>query len=724
MNLPDIFTGDPLAGLKGDSAKVVAETLNLWFAALRAGLPVPQLKLATDSLSAAWRADEDDNLCLYVGEPGAIESAQVKVATVDKATGQLVLEQSLADETTPDADERKLSTPADVVRRVTKATTFFEPGAVEDVRARAISDKIKDGAVSLAGYFLPIDIDYTNALKRALTASRSVQVPRGTFDISPQELNGLSGEIIGVSKRGSVLRWRVDDASKSLIKVTGLSVAMAFRNLTIDGRHSVIGDTPGYYAAIDFQAGGNSRLELDGVSFKDGRILDVRVSGPTDAFHTEFRMIGCTFEGGMIGTATRASACVQCQDRVHATWLGNDASLPELPATYGRAGFLFQRATGSPTTSYGTLVANSNRFRNMGRGDADTLGCIDVYSGANAVVINGNVAENIRGRAYSVKGDQSSIQITNNIARNCVGPAAATTPIVLFQDLYDMESDRGLIMMGNIVDGSTGHGFFVDGEGGAGAARFKVAIIAKNIALNCALDGIRVRFIAKTSVTGNTLDQCGGNGISVIDADDWAAVNDNQISNCSGHGIEFSNANTDADLVARQNIIRTVAGRGISLSSQARSYKVVGNDILGAALGLQTSGSLAASLIADNDFEDVSTGVWSKAGTDAAGLVWERNRHTAALSFTLRVLTISGGVIEPFLDWHYVETEGLAATDDVVTINGGRDGRRLTLYPNNNARLATLKATGGNFAGVDVAFTNAGVGINLVHRGAFWTRAA
>lgn len=607
------------------------------------------------------------------------------------------------------------------------AIAFLEPGPEEDVRPRTVDDKLKDGAVSLAGYFLPIDLDFTNALKRALTTGRAVQVPNGTFDISPQELNGLSGEIVGASKRGSVLRWRVDDASKSLLKITGVNVDLAFRNLTINGRHDVIGDTPGFYAAIDFQATGFSRLEVEGVRFTNGRILDVRVSGPTTVGFTEFRLAKSDFENGMVGTATRAAACVQCQDNVRAIWIGNAASLPELPAVHGRAGFLFQRASGSPITAYGTLIATGNRFFNIGRGTVDTLGCLDVYSGARVVSIGGNTCENVNGRAISVKGDQSSIAIVGNVISNVKaagGVAEGCPAIVLFQDLFNSIVDRDICISSNVVTGCDGYCIFVDGEG-VSSARYRNALIAANTLSGAGLDAVRVRFIHGATIRTNKIDGAGANGIAVSDADDHVVVEANDIENVGAHGVDCNTALTDADLKIRGNNIRNMTGgssRGVSIGGACRSYQIDGNDIEGGAFGVYTSGSAALSSIRRNRITSVN--VISRSGTDAL-LVFDENITTNTVAFTLRELTIAGGAVTVWADWQWIDTEGDAASDDLDTIGGGIEGRVVTLYAANSGRDVVLKDGTGNLRlNGDFTLNNAEDSITLRYRGGVWCEAS
>ncbi len=47
-------------------------------------------------------------------------------------------------------------------------------------------------------------------------------------------------------------------------------------------------------------------------------------------------------------------------------------------------------------------------------------------------------------------------------------------------------------------------------------------------------------------------------------------------------------------------------------------------------------------------------------------------------------------------DWHRVDTEADAATDDLDTINGGSEGQVLTLRAENSARTVVVKDGVGN----------------------------
>ena len=59
-------------------------------------------------------------------------------------------------------------------------------------------------------------------------------------------------------------------------------------------------------------------------------------------------------------------------------------------------------------------------------------------------------------------------------------------------------------------------------------------------------------------------------------------------------------------------------------------------------------------------------------------------------------LTIASGVITFTQNWHRVDTEGSAATDDLDTINTGVDGHLLILRPASDARTVVIRHNAGN----------------------------
>lgn len=84
-------------------------------------------------------------------------------------------------------------------------------------------------------------------------------------------------------------------------------------------------------------------------------------------------------------------------------------------------------------------------------------------------------------------------------------------------------------------------------------------------------------------------------------------------------------------------------------------------------------------------------------------------------------LTIASGVITVTRNFHNVDTEGDAASDDLDTINGGVDGMELTLTANDPARTVVMKDGTGNLrlAG-DFSLDNNQDTITLIYNGSAW----
>ena len=70
-------------------------------------------------------------------------------------------------------------------------------------------------------------------------------------------------------------------------------------------------------------------------------------------------------------------------------------------------------------------------------------------------------------------------------------------------------------------------------------------------------------------------------------------------------------------------------------------------------------------------------------------------------------LTISSGAVTATKNYHTLDTEGGAGTDDLDTINGGSDGQLLILRDDSDSRDVTAKDGTGNLAlEGDFTFTN------------------
>lgn len=88
-------------------------------------------------------------------------------------------------------------------------------------------------------------------------------------------------------------------------------------------------------------------------------------------------------------------------------------------------------------------------------------------------------------------------------------------------------------------------------------------------------------------------------------------------------------------------------------------------------------------------FSNVSGNI-NLANSDSVKLI----KCTGAI--TGRNLTINGGVVTITTDYHLIDTEGAAASDDLDTINGGVDGQFLMIACVNAARSVVVKHNTGN----------------------------
>jgi hypothetical protein len=95
----------------------------------------------------------------------------------------------------------------------------------------------------------------------------------------------------------------------------------------------------------------------------------------------------------------------------------------------------------------------------------------------------------------------------------------------------------------------------------------------------------------------------------------------------------------------------------------------------------------------------------------------------APIVFTRSDLTVASGAITPTLSYHRIDTESAAATDDLVTINGGSVGQRLLLASVSGTRDTTIKHGTGNIrlvGGTDFVLAGVRDKIELICSGTEW----
>jgi hypothetical protein len=114
-----------------------------------------------------------------------------------------------------------------------------------------------------------------------------------------------------------------------------------------------------------------------------------------------------------------------------------------------------------------------------------------------------------------------------------------------------------------------------------------------------------------------------------------------------------------------------------------------------------------------NDAQTEIVAVETELGTDVAGSQTDlKTRLARSLDDNGNLVmndstsqTISSGAVTISQNFHRIDTESSAASDDLDTINGGTDGYILFIRPANDARTVVVKHNTGNIysvSGTDV----------------------
>lgn len=87
-------------------------------------------------------------------------------------------------------------------------------------------------------------------------------------------------------------------------------------------------------------------------------------------------------------------------------------------------------------------------------------------------------------------------------------------------------------------------------------------------------------------------------------------------------------------------------------------------------------------------------------------------------------LTISSGAVTKTYSHHTIDTESDAASDDLVTINGGSEGEVILLRPASGARTVIVKHNTGNIwlpGGADISLDDSDDYLLLIYSGSKWS---
>lgn len=558
--------------------------------------------------------------------------------------------------------------------------------------------------------------DDTAAFVAAAATGALVEVPPGQFILSNSAFPSVF-RIRGAGMGRTSLRWKAASAESNMIALYGV-VDVHIEGLTIDGNRQNQTDSAGYYGAIGGTLGDGASVVIEGVEFKNGRISDIYMNGPTgEGEQASVRIDGCRFTDGMVGTGTRSAQAIALSEGISVRLTNNEFSQPTIPAAYGRGGLIMQRPPASTSLSWSDIVAIGNRFRKFGRGTADTIGCIYVYSGVRSVIISDNHTIDSIGNALCVKADCGMVVVTNNVIinhRDTWAPA-----IVVFDQAANATSSLGenFIISGNVLKNTQHTGIMVDGARVGGRDDARNFIISNNI-IDGAVRGIHYRNLSTISVRGNLISNTSSVAIFAQDQAGDCVIQGNTITG-GLVGFDCDGDTSAARINVSDNVISNLTATAIRIKQSVASFSIDRNRFNGCGLWLQTTGATGLSVVLNNVVTG-ETSNWAKTGTYST-LVYDRNVVSVSLSYATRSLTVDSGQITPLADWHWVDTEGGAATDDLVTINGGYEGRRLILFATSSARDVVLKSGAGNLrlAG-DFTLTHADDSIELIFRNNAW----
>ena len=558
--------------------------------------------------------------------------------------------------------------------------------------------------------------DDTAAIVLAASSGSRIYLPSGTYIFSNSTMPS-EFDFIGAGSGKTTILWKAASASSNMMNLSGV-VDVRFTDITIDSNRQNQTDSTGYYGAVGGTIGNGSKIIFDRVEFKNGRITDVVLVGPTGAGQfaiVEFNQ--CQFYDGLVGTDTRAAQAVSVSEGIRLSATGNTFRQPNSPASYGRGGLVMQRPGGSTSLSWGQFNASNNKFDNFGRGTSADLGCIYVYSGSEATTILGNILTNSYGTAITVKADCGPTSVVGNTINTSFGANSAAMAFYAQGDIYTSSIGRDFVITNNAIRNPEQDSIFFDGERN-GLSDLTNVIINNNIC-DGGLRGVRFRNVKNIKIKGNVISNTTGVAVIGGDCSGYIDISGNTIDT-GLVGIDINGSTNDARFCVSDNNISGLTATAFRLQTIARSFCVNNNEVSGCGIAFDTRGSTEFSTIRNNVIRG-ETAVWDKSGT-YNGLQYDSNITSTTASFVnVRQLTISSGSVTAYADWHYIETEGASSTDDLDTINGGYEGRRLILYAANSGRDVVLKDGTGNLrlAG-DYTLTHADDSIELVFRNNVW----
>jgi len=145
---------------------------------------------------------------------------------------------------------------------------------------RTVQDKLRD-TYSAKDFGAVGDgiADDTTAIQAAVATGGVVYFPEGTYLMGNAGFTGTL-RLRGSSRRAVTIKWKNASAESNLFALSG-AVDVLVENITFDSNRQNQTDSTGYYGVFGGTVSDGSQLVFRGCEFKNGRINDIILVGPT-----------------------------------------------------------------------------------------------------------------------------------------------------------------------------------------------------------------------------------------------------------------------------------------------------------------------------------------------------------------------------------------------------------------------------------------------------------
>lgn len=558
--------------------------------------------------------------------------------------------------------------------------------------------------------------DDTAAVQAAINAAygKRLLIPNGVCLVS--ELSVTAS--ISVDGTGT-LKQKAGTVGH-MITVSGTSTKFIARGITFDGNEQGQA-VASPNCSIRFAAVGTgidpAVLDVSGCTLKNGSNADISVVNDAVRSTVEKVLIcGNRFLGGREGTAANYDPrYIDIRCPVDYVVSNNVFDLMKAPANFGRAGIISYDANAAASLDKARGVISGNQMVNCGRNEASsTLGAIDIYNYARTVSVIGNSLTGSLGRGIQVKADAENISIVGNVIDGLTGIDAQ----ISVNGSVDAFARGSVTVQGNTCLNSAQDGISCVGRNSGSTIFARGLSISGNVVKGAVRRGIAAIDWTDATIVSNVVDTC-ESGIYLEGIKEAANVAANHVTDPTGNAIYVSPTSATAWLTITGNNLRDCGSRGIYVGAAAGGI-IANNNIKDPSSTAIDLNNINGPLFLVTGNVTNAASPFSAAGTPV-GLRVQANLWSPELGFGARSKTIAAGAITVYLEWHYVDTEGAAATDDLDTINGGYDGVFVTLRANNSSRDVVMKDGTGNLKlNGDFTMNNSEDSITLRFMGNSW----